>query len=186
MTGNVVDTLKKIHEGFLDPKEISISDRRVCVAYLRLEGYTQEEIAEIFKVHRQTIIRDERANRREAAKLVDEIDVKSVAGSLIAWARHLAAKALREKNYALAWKIQRDLVSDLQSLGYLPRSPEQYHVQIGTFVDLVQLAKTKVDAEVIEPGANNKNKLPPAPDNSSHTRKKTKQRKRNTAKSHRK
>jgi len=186
MTGNVVDTLKKIREGFLDPKEISISDRRVCVAYLRLEGYTQEEIAEIFKVHRQTIIRDERANRREAAKLVDEIDVKSVAGSLIAWARHLAAKALREKNYALAWKIQRDLVSDLQSLGYLPRSPEQYHVQIGTFLDLVQLAKTKVDAEVIEPGSNNKNKLPPAPDNSSHTRKKTKQRKRNTAKSHRK
>jgi hypothetical protein len=65
---------------------------------------------------------------------------------LIAWARHLAAKALREKNYALAWKIQRDLVSDLQSLAYLPRSPEQYHVQIGTFLDLVQLAKTKVDA----------------------------------------
>ena len=164
MTGNVVDTLKKIREGFLDPKEISTSDRRVCVAYLRLEGCTQEEIAEIFKVHRQTIIRDERANRREAAKLVDEIDVKSVAGSLIAWARHLAAKALRVKNYALAWKIQRDLVSDLQSLGYLPRSPEQYHVQIGTFLDLVQLAKTKVDAEVIEPESNNKNKLPPKPD----------------------
>ncbi len=164
MTGNVVDTLKKIREESLDPKEISTSDRRVCVTCLRLEGYTQEDIAGILKVHRQTIIRDERANRREAAKLVDEIDVKSVAGSLIAWARHLAAKALREKNYALAWKIQRDLVSDLQSLGYLPRSPEQYHVQIGTFLDLVQLAKTKVDAEVIEPESNNKNKLPPKPD----------------------
>jgi len=100
MTGNVVDTIKKIRGGFLDPKEISTSDRRVCVTYLKLEGCTQEEIAEILKVHRQTIIRDERANRREAAKLVDEIDVKSVAGSLIAWARHLAAKALRVKNYA--------------------------------------------------------------------------------------
>ncbi len=186
MAGNVVDILKRIRGGFLDPKEISTSDRRVCVTYLKLEGCTQEQIAEILKVHRQTIIRDERANRREAAKLVDEIDVKSVAGNLIAWARHLAAKALRVKNYALAWKIQRDLVSDLQSLGYLPRSPEQYHVQIGTFVDLVQLATKKVDAKVIEPKSNNKNELPPAPDNSSHTRKKTKQRKRNTAKSHRK
>lgn len=178
MADNVVDILKRIREGFLDPKEISVSDRRVCVAYLRLEGYRQEEIAQIFKVHRQTIIRDEKANRLEAAKLVDEIDVKSTAGNLIIWARNLAAKALREKDYALAWKIQRELISDLQSLGYLPRSPEQYHVQIGTFVDLVQLATKKVDAEVIEPGASNKNELPPAPDNSSHTRKKTKQRKR--------
>ena len=169
MAGNVVDILKKIREGFLDPKDISISDRRICVAYLRLEGYTQEEIAEIFRVSRQTIIRDEKANRREVARLVDDIDVKSIAGSLIAWARHLAAKALREKNYALAWKIRRELKSDLQSLGYLPRSPEQYHVQIGTFVDLVQLAKTKVDAEVIEPESNNKNKLPPKP-NSRHAK----------------
>ncbi len=166
MAGNVVDILKKIRERSLDPKEISVSDRRVCVAYLRLEGYTQEEIAQIFKVHRQTIIRDEKANRREAAKLVDDIDVKSVAGNLIVWAGHLAAKALREKDYGLAWKIQRDLISDLQSLGYLPRSPEQYHVQIGTFVDLVQLATKKVDAEVIEPEDSSKNKLLSAPDNS--------------------
>ena len=160
MTGNVVDILKRIRESSLDPKELSISDRRVCVAYLRLEGYRQEEIAQIFKVHRQTVIRDEKANRLEAAKLVDEIDVKSVAGNLIVWARNLTAKALKEKNYGLAWKIQRDLISDLQSLGYLPRSPEQYHVQIGTFVDLVQLAMKKVDAEPIEPEADSKNALP--------------------------
>jgi len=168
MADNVVDTLRKIREGFLDPIEISVSDRRVCVAYLRLEGYRQEEIAQIFKVHRQTIIRDEKANRRDAAKLVDEIDVKSAAGNLIVWARNLAAKALRKKDYALAWKIQRELISDLQSLGYLPRSPEQYNVQIGTFVDLVQLATKKVDAKAIEPTA--KNKLPPASNSSKCTR----------------
>ncbi|MGB2865423.1 MAG: hypothetical protein WBC05_18985 [Sedimentisphaerales bacterium] len=178
MTDNVIDILKRIREGILDPKEISVSDRRVCVAYLRLEGYRQEEISQIFKVHRQTIIRDEKANRKDAAKLVDEIDVKSVAGNLIVWARNLTAKALREKNYGLAWRIKTELIDKLQSLGYLPRSPEQYNLQIGTFADLVQLATKKVDAKVIEPGANNKNELPPARDNSSHARKKTKPRKR--------
>ena len=173
-----MDILKRIHEGSLEPKEISISDRRVCIACLRLEGYTQEEIAQIFKVTRQTIIRDQKAVHLDAAKLVDEIDVKSVASDLIVWANQLVSKAMREKDYALVWKIKRELINELQSLGYLPRSPEQYNVQIGTFVDLVQLATKKVDCEVIEPKANNKNKLPPAPGNSSHTRKKTKQRKR--------
>jgi len=170
MAGNVVDILKRIRERSLDPKEISIPDRRVCIAYLRLEGYTQEDVAEIFKISRQTIIRDEKANRQEAAKLVDEIDVKSIAGDLIISASHLAAKALREKDYGLAWRIKTELIGKLQSMGYLPRSPEQYHVQIGTFVDLVQLAMKKVDAEVIEPGANNKNELPPAPDSSNDVR----------------
>ena len=99
-------------------------------------------------------------------------------GILVVWARNLASKALREKDYGLALKIQRELVSDLQSLGYLPRSAEQFHVQIGNFVDLVQLATKKVDAEVIEPRANNKKQLPSAPDKGNHTRKKTKQRKR--------
>ena len=178
MAGNVVDILKRIREGFLDPKEISVSDRRVCVAYLRLEGYTQEEIAQIFKVHRLTIMRDEKANRKDAAKLVDEIDVKSIVSDLNIWANQLVSKATREKDYALVWKIKRELISVLQSLGYLPRSPEQYNVQIGTFVDLVQLATKKVDAKVIEPRANNEKQLPSVPDKGNHIRKKTKRRKR--------
>ena len=117
MTDNAVDILKKIRGGSLDPKEISITNRQTCVAYLRFEGYTQDEIAEIFGVHRRTIMRDEKANRKEAAKLVDEIDVRSYTGELIASARNLRAKALRKKDYALAWKIRRELISDLQSLG---------------------------------------------------------------------
>lgn len=158
-THSVVKILKHIREGLLDLSDLSIQDRRSCVAYLRFEGYTQSEIAEIFKVHRQTILRDEKANHREAAKLVDDIDVKSVAGSLIAWASQLRAKAIRQKDYALAWKIQTELVSNLQSLGYLPRSPERHQVQIATFVELVQLATKHVDAQVIEPEVDSKNAL---------------------------
>jgi len=164
MTEAVVTILKKIQQGLLDPKEISVSDRRACVAYLRLEGYTQEEIAGIFKVHRQTILRDEKAIRSEAARLVDEIDVRNIAGELIALAHHLQAKALREKDYGLAWRIERELIQDLQSLGYLPRSPERHQVQIGTFADLVELACKPVDSEVIEPQVDSPKALPGPPE----------------------
>jgi len=40
-----VQLLKRVRDGTLDAKEISTQERRVCVAYLRLEGYTQEEAA---------------------------------------------------------------------------------------------------------------------------------------------
>jgi transcriptional regulator with XRE-family HTH domain len=122
------------------------------VAYLRLEGYTQEEIAEIFGVHRHTIARDEKMNRAELARLVDELDVRSVAGGLIAWAKHLTAKAIKEKDYALAWRVQREVVADLQGLGYLPKAPEQHEVRIGTFADLVKLAQEPlvVEADAVD------------------------------------
>ncbi|MHC4071431.1 MAG: helix-turn-helix domain-containing protein [Planctomycetota bacterium] len=167
MAGNVVDMLRKIREGTLAARQIPVDQRRLCVAYLRLEGYTQEEIAEIFKVSRQTIIRDQKANRREAARLVDEINVKSIAGEHITAARHFIAKAIRDKDYALAWRINRELIADLQSLGYLPRSPEEHRIQIGTFVDLVEMAAKHVEAEAIETKAHNGKELPPAPDSSS-------------------
>jgi len=135
-----LDVLKGVRSGAIQPSAVGTEERRVCVAYLRLEGYTQDEMAEIFRVHRRTVSRDERAIRKEAAALVDELDVRSVAGGLIAWGRHLTAKALKDGDSALAWRIQRELIQDLQSLGYLPRAPEQHTVQLSTFVDLARLA----------------------------------------------
>ena len=70
------------------------------------------------------------------------------------------AKAIRERNFALAWKIRRELVSDLQSLGYLPKAPEQHQLQIGTFVDLVQLAAEQVDNTIVENKVNVSGFLP--------------------------
>ncbi len=136
----VIQILNRLRSGILTPCEVSLQERRACVTYLRLEGYTQEEVAEIFGVSRQTVVRDERANRKEAAKLVSELDVKAVAGGLIRLAGHLKTKALKEKDYALAWRIERELLSDLQGLGYLPKAAELHKVQVATFADLAKLA----------------------------------------------
>ena len=100
-----LELLRKVRSREVQPADVSPEERRVCVAYLRLEGYTQEEMAEIFQVHRQTIARDERVIRERTARLVDQIDVRAMVGGLISWGEHIAAKAMREKDYALAWKV---------------------------------------------------------------------------------
>jgi len=147
---NALDLLRRVRSRELPPGDVSTHDRRVCVAYLRIEGYTQDEISEIFEVHRQTITRDEAAIRKRMSCFVDDINVRAVAGGHIGWARHLTAKALKEKDYGLAWRIQRDLIDDLQSLGFLPKAIEQHDVRIGTFVDLAQKAMEVSEAQAIE------------------------------------
>lgn len=141
MNENVIQLLQRIRQGAINPCTISAKLRQTCVAYLRLEGYTQVEIAEIFRVSRQTIIRDEKAIRKQYTSLVDELDVKSAAGELMATASQLAAKAIRKEDYALAWRIKCDLITKLQSLGYLPKVADKLNVSIATFADLIRLAE---------------------------------------------
>jgi len=145
----VLELLQGIREREIRPQDISHHERRVCVAYLRMEGYTQEEMAQIFDVHRRTISRDEKAIRKETARLVDDLDVRAVAGRLMAYARHLTSKALKKKDYALAWRIQRELVADLQTFGYVPKVAERYDVRVGTFVDVAKLAMEQQEPEEI-------------------------------------
>lgn len=141
METNIVKTLQMIRQGSINPKEIDKPCRQACVSYLRMEGYSQVEIAEIFQVSRHTIIRDEKDIRKGFASLVDEIDVRAIAGEHIATATQLASKAIRKENYALAWKIKRDLIHDLQNLGYLPKAAEKVDIQLNTFLDLIKLAE---------------------------------------------
>ena len=88
--------------------------------------------------------RDEAAIRVRVARLADDIDVREVIGCHITWARHLTARALKEKDYGLAWRIQRELINDLQGLGYLPKTAQQHDIRVGTFVALAELASQDV------------------------------------------
>ena len=55
---------------------------------------------------------------------------------------------IKEKDYGLAWRVQREVIADLQSLGYLPKAAERHDVQVGTFVDLARLAIEQVPNEL--------------------------------------
>ena len=68
------------------------------------------------------------------------MDAKAVAGGMIASARHLYNKALKEKDFALAWKITCDLQEKLQDAGYLPKAADKHELHISTFTDLATLA----------------------------------------------
>lgn len=148
MKDNVVTTLKHIREGSINPKDIPARQRQLCVAYLRLEGYTQIEISEIFKVNRITIIRDEKIIRKGYKKLIDELDVKAIAGELIATASQLISKAVRKEDYGLAWRIRSELITKLQSLGFLPKAAEQVNIHMNSFVDLMRFAENLESEEI--------------------------------------
>ena len=113
----VIELLAGLQAGAASPDDVSTEERRMCVSYLRLEGYTQDEMAKVFAVHRATVSRDEKVLAERAAKMIQGLNTDAVAGGLIAWAKHLTARAMKDRNHALVWRIQKELVDKLESLG---------------------------------------------------------------------
>lgn len=130
LQNNAIILLKKINENTLAPSALSKYQRGLCVQHLSFEGWTQVEIGALLGVSRQVVIRDLKRIEREWYGYVDEYKhLNIVVGKLIATARRLICKAIRERDYSLAWKIECDLIDKLQSLGYVHKEPAKLNVE---------------------------------------------------------
>lgn len=143
---NAFEVLTLIRDGTLDPSSLECADRQPVVAYLRLEGHNVDEIAQLFGVSTGVINKDLRELAKDRVKLVKKINILEVAGHLIEIARHLSRKSRREGDYSGAWKIERELMESLQSLGFVYRAPRT--AKIATLHASVKEGHDKLSSEI--------------------------------------
>lgn len=128
----VIDLIRRVRAGELAPSLLSPEDRRACVGYLTLEGYSVADIAAVLRTSDRTVARDRVKVREENAVEASPELLPRMVGRLIAEAdatigrlRRIgreketppAAKVDAERG---AWAATRELVQSLQRLGYLP------------------------------------------------------------------
>lgn len=117
--------LEKLSKGEIKYMALRYSDRLSLVGML-LHDHTQEETAGILGCSRSAVVRCQNVLRDNATNLVKEVSIDRVAGRLISRAHWLSVKAARIRQYAVAWQIERELIQDLQSLGYVHREPQKH------------------------------------------------------------
>ncbi len=129
--------IKKIQSGQVDGKLISKEDRQRCVEVLYLEGYGVSELAEILGKSEKTIRRDLEDIRKANALTPDPVLAKEFIGEMVQSARIKQGRLERiakskdasaaEKAQAeyLSWRVCKEMVEKLQSLGYLPSRPTE-------------------------------------------------------------
>lgn len=134
---SVLSTIQAIKDGRLNPKVLSEIERRECVEVLSGEGLTQPQIAEILKISDRTVRRDLEAIDYRNELNPDVSLAKRIIGNMFqkAMAHHrylmrLARNAnggISEKSQAefLAWRVLKEMVEKMQSLGYLPMRPQE-------------------------------------------------------------
>ena len=129
--------IQDINSGLVDPNLLDKTTRQECVAVLIGEGYTHSQIAQIMKRSEKTISRDMVDMRKKNALSPSVEFARETVGELVTRARNHASylmRLAREKDSPtaskagaefLAWKVIKELVEKLQTLGYLPLKPQE-------------------------------------------------------------
>jgi transposase len=133
----ILSLIQKIKDESLDPRTLPPELRQQCVEVFWSEGYNESAMAQILKRSEKTIKRDLEKIREKNAlspnlELARQIIGETVQrarmhqGYLVRLARSKDA-TVSEKSQSeyLAWKVQKELVEKMQSLGYLPSRPQE-------------------------------------------------------------
>jgi hypothetical protein len=166
---SVLSIIQDIKNNLLDPKTLFPEERQRCVDFLLREGYTREQVAQIFVTTDRTIRRDLVEIRKKNALTADINLVKETIGDMFqkAMMHHAylvrlarsseASVAIKGQLEFQAWTVLKEMVVLMQNLGFLPSKPqaivgEIFHHVDGKISDLDELTKEIIDIENMADG----------------------------------
>jgi len=134
---SILSIIQDIKDGAINPKTLTKEDRQRCVEFLIGEGYTEVQIAQILTRSEKTIGRD-LVDLRARNALTPNIELaKQIVGDMFqkAMAHHKylmrlarspeASHSEKAQSEFLAWKVLKEVVEKMQTLGYLPLKPQE-------------------------------------------------------------
>ncbi len=136
-TDRILHNIQAIKDGRMNPKSLSELERQECVEFMSSEGYTQPQIGEVLKISDRTVRRVLEAIEERNALAPDLNLAKRIIGNMFRKAinhhRYLVRLArtsgasVSEKSQSefLAWRVLKEMVEKMQSLGYLPMRPQE-------------------------------------------------------------
>jgi len=159
----VLEVIRAIKIGGLDPKRLSLEDRQACVMHLGLEGLSVPEIAQVLNVSDRTVMRDRKALQRANAIEHDPKLAGQFAGRLAIEAEACISRirrVTRDKEALYAVKVDGEkacfeivdkLSQRLQSMGFLPTAAQQIQADLTHHAgDLMGLVEIRAETERLE------------------------------------
>lgn len=110
---------KEIREGRLDPRTLTVGQRREVLCVIADGKVTPKELAHFLKTSRSRIHSDLAAVRKTAGTKVIEWGIATTVGYLKEAADECYAQAFKDGDVGMAFSIRRDLVRSLKELGVI-------------------------------------------------------------------
>ena len=158
----ILSLIQQIKDGTLNPRTLTKELRQRCIELLTSEGYTEAQIAQILMRSEKTISRDLVDIRAQNAITPDINLAKQIVGDMFKKAmvhhKHLMRLARspdstngeKSQSEFLAWRVLKEVVEKMQTLGYLPLKPQEivedifHHVTNGDGEEGITEAKNMI------------------------------------------
>lgn len=133
----MLQILQQIKDKTLPPRLVPKEMKALIVGYLSFEGWTHPQIAQLFEFNEKNAQRAHRDFEKMVQVVTSLEFVRRKVGYFICAADNQVAALLRIARSpdtanpdriaaeAKAWDIRKDIITTLQSLGFLPRQPQQ-------------------------------------------------------------
>ena len=133
----IFSLIQQLKDESLDPRTLPKELRQQCVEVLWAEGYGESSMAQILKRSEKTIKRDLQEIREKNALSPNLELARQIIGEMVQRARmhqgylvrlarsKEATVSEKAQSEYLAWRVQKELVEKMQSLGYLPSRPQE-------------------------------------------------------------
>lgn len=163
----VLNLIQQIKNGTISAKTLTKELRQQCVEALIFEGYTETNIAQLLAKSHKTIKRDIRDIRERNALSPNPELAKQLIGDLVQKAeirQSYLARLARTKDASVgeranaeyfSFQVTKELIKLLQSLGYLPSTPQEvdiYHHQNEVTCDDMKKQVIEIEAIAQESG----------------------------------
>lgn len=109
--------LNEVKAGRVDPKTLTVEQRRSLLVLLANGTQTSAEMATVFGVSPSMIRKDLQKIREEVGREVRDWTLEEVLGQLYMAKEKCAAHAMKVEDPGLAWTVERDFVKTLKELG---------------------------------------------------------------------
>ena len=159
----IISIIDGIKEGTIAPKTIPKGSRQGCVEVLMGEGCTVAAIAKILSRSEKTITRDLQEIRQKNALVPSMNLAKEVIGEMFKHAHthhsylmrlaRIKGASVMEKTQAEfgAWKVIKEFIERMQSLGYLPSRPQEILGKVFHHYDLEEERSCEeIKSQIIE------------------------------------
>jgi len=155
----ILTLIQRLKDGSLSPATLTKDQRQQCVEVLLVEGYSLSQIAQLIDRSEKTIKRDLiEIRQRNALAPSPELAKQLIGNFLIKVEAHQTrlmrlargtdgSVAERAQAEYSAWRVLKESIEVLQTLGYLPLRPQQV---IGDFVHRLEPDRDVASVETVE------------------------------------
>lgn len=131
MAREVITILENLKNKTIFAHQLDPSTKKACCVFLLDSGkYTHQEISSILKISPSRVKQIKSYAERCYTFLVKEIDIERIVSEHMRLATRCKVNLAKQGDWKNVWNVGRELIEDLQNLGYLNRAPIEIKAEL--------------------------------------------------------